>query len=97
MRTLTLGIATLQWEYGVRYDAVITGAAIATIAVIVVYSFARKSFIQGLTLTGDEVLMRLQMTSREGNLSVLTGSLFAFAIMNRTCYLRSPVLSGGCS
>ncbi|NPV52418.1 MAG: carbohydrate ABC transporter permease [Firmicutes bacterium] len=52
MRTLTLGVATLQWEYGIRYDAVITGAAIATIPVIIVYAFARRNFIQGLTLTG---------------------------------------------
>ncbi|MGQ9629548.1 MAG: carbohydrate ABC transporter permease [bacterium] len=52
MRTLTLGVATLQWEHGIRYDVVITGAAIATIPVLIVYSFAHKNFVKGLTLTG---------------------------------------------
>ncbi len=52
MRTLTLGVATLQWDYGIRYDTVITGASIATIPVLIVYSFAHRNFIKGLTLTG---------------------------------------------
>lgn len=52
MRTLTLGVATLQWEWGIRHDVIVTGAAIAVIPVIVVYSIVHRNFVQGLTLTG---------------------------------------------
>jgi len=52
MRTLTLGVACLQWELGIRYDTIVTGAAIATIPVLVFYSFAHRNFVKGLTLTG---------------------------------------------
>ncbi len=52
MRTLTLGVATLQWEWGIRHDIVVTGAAISVIPVMIVYAFAHKNFVKGLTLTG---------------------------------------------
>jgi multiple sugar transport system permease protein len=52
MRTLTLGVATLQWEWGIRHDVVVTGAAISVVPVMVVYAFAHRNFVKGLTLTG---------------------------------------------
>jgi len=52
MRTLTLGIASLQWEWGIRYDLVVTGAAISVIPVLIIYAIAHRNFIQGLALTG---------------------------------------------
>lgn len=52
MYTITLAIASLQWESSVRYDVVITGAAMSVIPVLIIYAFANRTFIRGLSLTG---------------------------------------------
>jgi len=52
MRTITLAIAILQWEASLRYDVVITGAAVSVIPVLIIYAFINRTFIRGLTLTG---------------------------------------------
>lgn len=53
MRVLSLGIAQLSQElYATRYDLVITGAAIASIPIVIIYFFAQRHFVRGLALTG---------------------------------------------
>ncbi|MCD6318913.1 carbohydrate ABC transporter permease, partial [Candidatus Aerophobetes bacterium] len=52
MQTITLAIASLQWQNSIRYDVVITGAAVSVIPVLIVYAFTNRTFIRGLTLTG---------------------------------------------
>lgn len=52
MYTVTLAIAALQWETGIRYDVVVTGTALSVLPVMAVYAFASKAFIRGLSFTG---------------------------------------------
>jgi ABC-type glycerol-3-phosphate transport system permease component len=52
MYTVTLAIAALQWEAGIRYDVVVTGTALSVLPVMAVYAFASKAFIRGLSFTG---------------------------------------------
>lgn len=52
MQTITLAIASLQWEASIRYDIVITGATVSVIPILIIYAFANKTFIRGLSMTG---------------------------------------------
>ncbi|WP_369017584.1 carbohydrate ABC transporter permease [Thermatribacter velox] len=52
MYVVTLALASLQWETGIRYDVVITGTALSILPILVVYAFFSKSFIRGLSFTG---------------------------------------------
>jgi ABC-type glycerol-3-phosphate transport system permease component len=52
MRTLPLAIAALTFQHAKRYDMIVTGAAIAIIPVMIVFAFAQRRLIKGVTLTG---------------------------------------------
>jgi multiple sugar transport system permease protein len=52
MRPLPLGIASLAWEFGVRTDLVITGAAIAVVPVLILFAMMTRTVVQGVALTG---------------------------------------------
>lgn len=52
MYTVTLAIASLQWESSVRYDVLVTGAALSIIPVMIVYAFTSQTFIRGLSFSG---------------------------------------------
>jgi multiple sugar transport system permease protein len=55
MRPLALAVAALTFQHAKRYDMIVTGATLAVIPVILVFVFAQRSLIKGLTLTGMKV------------------------------------------
>ena len=52
MRTLPLGIVSLAWESGTRFDLAITGAAMAVLPVMIIFAFAQRTIVTGVALTG---------------------------------------------
>ena len=52
MRTLPLGVAALTFQMAKRYDMIVTGASLAVAPVMVVFIFAQRTLIKGMTLTG---------------------------------------------
>lgn len=52
MRTLPLAMASLTVQIGKRFDMIVTGAALAILPIIIVFAFAQKQVIKGVTLTG---------------------------------------------
>jgi ABC-type glycerol-3-phosphate transport system permease component len=55
MRTLPLAIAALTFQHAKRYDMIVTGATLAVIPVMIVFAFAQRQLIKGVTLTGMKV------------------------------------------
>ena len=51
MRTLPLGVATLAFQYGKRYDLLITGASVSVIPIIVLFALAQKQIVKGLSVS----------------------------------------------
>jgi multiple sugar transport system permease protein len=51
-QTLPAGLATLQNANSVRYDILMAGAVIAALPVLVVYSFAQRFVIEGVSRSG---------------------------------------------
>lgn len=53
MRTLSLALTIMQWEHqGIRFDVVVTGAAIAVIPVLVIFIIFQRHFVKGIAITG---------------------------------------------
>lgn len=52
MRTLPLGVAALTFQIAKRYDMIVTGASLAVAPVLLVFIFAQRTLIKGMTLTG---------------------------------------------
>jgi len=52
MRTLPLGVAALTFQIAKRYDTIVTGASLAVFPVMLVFIFAQRTLIKGMTLTG---------------------------------------------
>jgi multiple sugar transport system permease protein len=52
MRTLPLGIVSLAWENGARFDLAIAGASVAIVPVMVLFALAQKTIVRGVALTG---------------------------------------------
>jgi multiple sugar transport system permease protein len=52
MRTLPLGIVSLAWENGSRFDLVIAGASLAVLPVMIIFAFAQRTIVRGVALTG---------------------------------------------
>ncbi|WP_028974665.1 carbohydrate ABC transporter permease [Spirochaeta cellobiosiphila] len=50
--TLPIGLNTLLTPYGNNYDVLISGAALATIPIIIVFIFFQKNFMTGMTAGG---------------------------------------------
>lgn len=52
MRTLPVGLSAFQSQYNVQWHLLMAGAVIALIPVLVIYMFAQKWFVRGITLSG---------------------------------------------
>lgn len=52
MRTLPVGLSAFQGQYNVQWHLLMAGAVIALLPVLVIYSFAQKWFVRGITLSG---------------------------------------------
>ena len=51
--TISLGLAQMQSSYGLsRFSLIMAAASIFTVPIIVLFFFAQRSFIQGITFTG---------------------------------------------
>jgi multiple sugar transport system permease protein len=55
MRTLPLGVAALTFQIAKRYDTIVTGASLAVFPVMLVFIFAQRTLIKGMTLTGLKI------------------------------------------
>jgi ABC-type glycerol-3-phosphate transport system permease component len=55
MRTLPLAVAALTFQHAKRYDMIVTGAALAVLPVMLVFAFAQRKLIRGVTLSGMKV------------------------------------------
>ena len=51
-QTLTVGLTIFQGEFTVQWHLLMAGAVTAILPVLIVYMFAQRYFIQGITLTG---------------------------------------------
>lgn len=52
MRTIPVGLNSFQGQYGVRWELLMAAAVVAMLPVLIVYMFAQKWFIRGITITG---------------------------------------------
>ena len=52
MKTLPLGISYLLGQYTVYWNLLMAGSTIALLPILVVFFFAQRYFIEGITLTG---------------------------------------------
>lgn len=52
MRTIPVGLSAFQGQYNVKWQLMMAAAVVAMLPVLVVYMFAQKWFIKGLTITG---------------------------------------------
>ena len=52
MRTLPVGLSAFQGQFKVEWHLLMAGSVIAMLPVLVVYIFAQRWFIKGITLTG---------------------------------------------
>ena len=52
MRTIPVGLNAFQGQFGVRWELLMAAAVVAMLPVMVVYMFAQKWFIKGITITG---------------------------------------------
>jgi multiple sugar transport system permease protein len=50
--TLSVGIAALQMDAWTSYDLSVTAGALAIVPVLIVFAFAQRYIVEGLTLTG---------------------------------------------
>lgn len=50
--TLALGLRAFQTQYGGRYDLMMAAAILIMLPTLVIFFFAQKSFIEGITFTG---------------------------------------------
>lgn len=52
MRTIPVGLSSFQGQFNVRWELLMAAAVVAMLPVLVVYLFAQKWFIRGITITG---------------------------------------------
>jgi multiple sugar transport system permease protein len=52
MRTIPIGLSYFVGQYSTAWNLLMAGSVIALLPVLVVYFFAQKAFVQGITLTG---------------------------------------------
>jgi multiple sugar transport system permease protein len=51
-RTIPVGLAAFQGEYNTQWNLLMAGSVIALLPVLIVYFFAQRRFIEGITLSG---------------------------------------------
>jgi multiple sugar transport system permease protein len=52
MRTIPVGLSTFQGQFNVKWELLMAAAVVAMLPVLIVYMFAQKWFIRGITITG---------------------------------------------
>jgi multiple sugar transport system permease protein len=52
MRTVQLGLAIFQDQFTTEWDRLMAGSVVATLPILIVFFFAQKYFIAGITLSG---------------------------------------------
>jgi multiple sugar transport system permease protein len=52
MRTIPVGLSTFQGQFNVKWELLMAAAVVAMLPVLIVYVFAQKWFIRGITITG---------------------------------------------
>jgi multiple sugar transport system permease protein len=52
MKTLPLGLAYFLGQYTIYWNLLMVGATIALVPILVIFFFAQRYFIEGITLTG---------------------------------------------
>lgn len=52
MRTIPVGLNAFQGQFSVRWELLMAAAVVAMLPVLIVYIFAQKWFIKGITITG---------------------------------------------
>ncbi|MCD6384255.1 carbohydrate ABC transporter permease [Candidatus Sumerlaeota bacterium] len=52
MKTLALGLASLQSQYGTEWGMLMAAASVMTVPIIILFFFAQRYFIEGIALTG---------------------------------------------
>lgn len=52
MRTVPVGLSIFQGQYGVQWQLLMAAAVVAMLPVLIIYIFAQKWFIKGITITG---------------------------------------------
>ena len=52
MKTLALGLAALQSQYGTEWGMLMAAASVMTVPIIILFFFAQRYFIEGIALTG---------------------------------------------
>ncbi len=50
--TLAVGLAAFRGQYRTQWDLMMAAATVITLPIVVIFFFAQKRFIQGITLTG---------------------------------------------
>lgn len=50
--TISIGLRQFQFEHGARYDYMMAASTVTTLPIIILFFFAQRTFIQGITLTG---------------------------------------------
>jgi len=52
MRTVQLGLAIFRDRYTTEWDKLMAGSVTATLLILLIFFFAQKYFIKGITLSG---------------------------------------------
>ena len=52
MKTLPLGLAYFLGQYTIYWNLLMVGATIALLPILIIFFFAQRYFIEGITLTG---------------------------------------------
>ena len=52
MRTIPVGLNAFQGQFSVRWELLMAAAVVAMLPVLIVYMFAQRWFIKGITITG---------------------------------------------
>ena len=50
--TLAVGLAAFRGQYRTQWDLMMAAATVITLPIVIIFFFAQKRFIQGITLTG---------------------------------------------
>lgn len=48
--TISLGVATMQAEFGLKYGLIMAGAALAAVPIVTIFLIFQKAFTQGITM-----------------------------------------------
>jgi multiple sugar transport system permease protein len=52
MRTIPVGLSFFQGQYSVQWELLMSAAVIALLPIVVIYLFAQKWIIRGVTISG---------------------------------------------